>query len=237
MDRELVLSQAEEKLADVNGTLLAVVQHPFRIPPFYQVVYLVPTEEKLQKYNPLNRTESFVFYELDLWMTAFISGLPWCIWPIQPESIVDVFYRDPQFAELAEYACKCITMRFFEPERYVSQQMLSVLELVKKKTLAPKGAVVMLQWVLMEVATAIHFARTGDIETNRDVLKRHFEINGDNLVDFEEMEDWATKFEERLNELAAELKGAIACSNVDWGTDLADLQKLGQMAMDLRTLA
>lgn len=235
--KEYVLSLAEERLESVNGTLLSVVRHPFRLPPYHQVVYLVPTEEKLRKYNPLHMTDLLSFYELDTWMTAFISGLPWSIWPVQPESVVDVLYRDPQFRELAEHACKCITIRFFEPGRYINQQLRSVLDLVKSNHIDARSAVEILQWVLLEVATAIHFARTGDIETNHNVLKRHFKVNGENLIEFDEMENWAESFETRIDELALELKGAIACSKIDWGVDLAKIHKLGEMAMGLRTLA
>jgi len=238
VDRERILSLAEESLEDVNGTLLTVVRHPFRLPTFHQVVYVIPTEEKIAKYNPLYMTDVFTFYELDLWMTAFLSGLPWSIWPVQPESVVDVLYRDSQFGELAEHACKCINIRFFEPDRYINQQLLSVLDLAETEHLDIQDAAKTLRWVLLEIGTAIHFARTGDIETDRNVLKRHFGTNGENLIEFDNvMENWSEKCEDRINDMAMELKGAIACSNVDWDIDLARLQELGQLAMGLRTLA
>jgi len=237
MDREHVLSLAEERLEDVNGTLLTVVQHPFRLPIFFQVVYLVPTEVKISKYYPFSLDDLFTFYELDMWMTSFISGLPWSIWAVQPESVVDVLYRDPQFGELAEHACECINVRFFEPDRYINQELLSVLDLVEMAP-DPHEASKKLQWVLLEIGAAIHFARTGDVETNHDVLKRHFGTNGENLLEFDnEIKDWPEKCRVRINDLAMELRGAVACSNINWDIDLALLQELGQLAMGLRTLA
>ena len=247
--RDKILDRVDKDVATVDGTVLAVVQYPFYLDLHewdkraYIVIYLasnLPVQKELEP--AIEKGFYSAYHELDEWMSHFISCQNWALWPVMGEGVVDVLYRDQQFGELALHATECVSLRFFEDRLEYIHEIYKTIRVMENGILSMQEATSMIKPLVVDLATAIHFARTGDVETNYNVLKQHFNDGSHNLIEITEIyplnvHSWIQNIEEKIKDLTAELKGAIVCSKIDWETDLEKLLKLGQLAMELRQLA
>lgn len=247
--KDKILEKVDQDVALVDGTVLAVVRYPFYLnlhewdKQAYIVVYLasnLPVQRELE--NAIHEGFWLAYHELDEWMSHFVSCQNLALWPVMGEGVVDVLYREKQFDALALFATRCVTLRFFEDRLKYIHEIYKVIGLMESGILSMQAATSMIKPLVVDLATAIHFARTGDVETNYQVLKRHFDVGQDNLIEVsdeypEKVAVWIKEIEEKIRDLTAELKGAIACSKIDWEVDLGKMLRLGQLAMGLRQLA
>lgn len=237
-----ILDLIEKRIGVVNGTLLSAVEDPFRFPLLTHAVYIAKTDQKIFAGIDKVTHGRLVLLELDEWMTSLMNGVMGAIWPIAPRSVVNVLYRDQSFDEIAMQAEKCITARFFDPDKFnpwivepilrqAAMQQLSFEELKNVERIVREH--------FCRYGTAIHFLRTGDIETDYNVLKSHFYEDDLNVLELTENRQlsWPIEAIDKLKNLHAELRGALAVSKIDWEADLSELLKLGQMVMQLRTAA
>ena len=236
-----ILDLIEKRIGAVDGTLLSAVEDPFRFPLMTHAVYIAKTDQKIFMGIDKVSHGRLILLELDEWMTSLMNGVMGAIWPIAPRSIVNVLYRDPAFDEIAVQAEKCVTARFFDPEKFnpwivepilrqASMQQLSFEELKNVERLIKEH--------FCRYGTAIHFLRTGDIETDYNVLKSHFYVDGIVLELTESSQrSWPIEAIDKLKELHAELRGALAVSRIDWEANMSELLKLGQLVMQLRATA
>ena len=247
--KEKILEKVDQDLALVDGTVLAVVRYPFYLDlhawdkQAYIVVYLASNLPVQRELLPaIEKGFVLEYHELDEWMSDFILCQNWALWPVMGEGVVDVLYREKQFDALALYATKCISLRFFENRLGYIHKIYKAIRLMESGILSMRDVTIMIKPLVIDLATAIHFARTGDVETDYQVLKRHFNVGQDNLIEVhdkypERIDVWVGDIEEKIKDLTAELKGAIACSKIDWEADLGKMLSLGQLAMGLRRLA
>lgn len=247
--KEKILERVDQDLALVDGTVLSVVQYPFYLDLYewdkqgHIAVYLannLPVREELEPV--FGKGFHLSYRELDEWMGHFVNCQNWALWPVMGEGVVDVLYREKQFDALALYATSCVTLRFFEDRLGYIHDIYKAIRLMENGILSMQDVTTMIKPLVIDLATAIHFARTGDIETDYQVLKRHFDVDQDNLIEVhdeypERTDVWVKEIEEKIQDLTAELKGAMACSIIDWGADLSKMLRLGQLAMGLRQLA
>ncbi len=247
--KDKILERVDQDLALVDGTVLAVVQYPFYLDlhewdkQAYFVVYLasnLPVQRELEL--AVEKEFLLEYHELDEWMSHFVSCQNWALWPVMGEGVVDVLYREKQFDALALYATKCVTLRFFEDRLEYIHEVYKAIRLIENGVLSMRDATSMIRPLVVDLATAINFARTGDIETDYQVLRRHFDVGQDNLIEIDDkypevVSTWVKEIEERIKDLTAELRGAITCSRIDWEVDLSKMLRLGQLAMGLRQLA
>lgn len=247
--KDKILERVDQDLALVDGTVLAVVQYPFYLDLHewdrraYFVVYLASNLPVQRELEPAVEKEfRLAYHELDEWMSHFVSCQNWALWPVMGEGVVDVLYRDKQFGSLALYATRCVSLRFFEDRLEYIHEVYKAVRLMESGILSMRDVTSMIKPLVVDLATAINFARTGDVETDYQVLRRHFDVGQDNLIEIddeypEKVSTWVNEIEERIKDLTAELKGAIACSKIDWGLDLGKMLRLGQLVMGLRQLA
>lgn len=246
--RGKVLEIVDKNVAMVDGTVLAVVRCPFyRNLPRFSVVYLakhLPSGEARSLDISIDKDRIIAYSELDEWMSAFVSCKNWSLWPIIGKGVVDVLYREKQFGELALYATtRCISLRFFEDSMHHVHDIEKVLHRMNASMLSVKDTVDTIRPLVIDLATAIHFARTNDIETDYLILKQHFQVDDShNLIEIskeypENVYQWQKEITEKMEDLTAELQGALLCSKIDWEADLELLIKLGQLTMELRQLA
>ncbi len=247
--KDKILEKVDQDLALVDGAVLSVVQHPFYLDlhewdrQAYFVVYLasnLPVQRELEL--AVEKEFLLEYHELDEWMSNFVHCENWALWPVMGEGVVDVLYREKQFDALALYATKCVTLRFFEDRLGYIHDIYKAIRLMENGILSMRDMTSMIKPLLVDLATAIHFARTEDVETDYQVLRRHFDVGRDNLIEVhdkypERIDVWVGEIEEKIKDLTAELKGAIACSKIDWEVDLGKMLRLGQLAMGLRQLA
>lgn len=243
---DTILEIVDEDVAMVDGTVLSVVQYPFYYEhTTYHVVYLAKTTPwDGAAVNPVkSQPYTVVYHELDKWLSDFVSGKNWAIWPIAAEGVANILFREKQFNQLSLYATKCISLRYFADRAERQHDVQRILHYCLGGNLSVKDATKCIEPFVLDLASAIHFARTGDIETDYLILRSHFqETEFYNLIEVsdtypENVYPWAGAISERVEDLAGELKGAIAVSSIDWQTDLTKLAKLGQLAMEFRQLA
>jgi len=244
--KEKILEIVDNDVSEVDGQVLAVVQYPFYYEhATYHVVYLAKTTPwDGAAINSVKRLQYAIFYhELDKWLSDFVSGKNWAIWPIAAEGVVNVLFREKQFNHLSLYASECLSLRYFADRAERQHDVQRILHYCLGGNLSVKDATKCIEPFVLDLASAIHFARTGDIETDYLILRSHFqETEFYNLIEVsdtypENVYPWAGAISERVEDLAGELKGAIAVSSIDWQTDLTKLAKLGQLAMEFRQLA
>lgn len=246
--KDKILEKVDQDIALVDGTVLAVVRYPFYLnlhewdKQGYIIIYLASNLPVQKLLEPVTEKGFHLFYhELDEWMSHFVSCQNWALWPVMGEGVVDVLYRDQQFGELALHATQCVSLRFFEDRLEYIHEIYKAIRHMENGILSMQDMASMIKPLVVDLATAIHFARTGDVETNYQVLKRHFDVGQDNLIEVsdeypEKVVVWIKEIEEKIRDLTAELKGAIACSKIDWEVDLGKMLRLGQLAMGLRQL-
>lgn len=236
-----ILDIIEKRIEVVDGTLLSVVEDPFRFPTFYHSVYLAKTEKRAFTGADKITGGSLSIQEVDSWMTGILSGSMNAIWPIAHRSIVNVLYKDKSFIQIALQAEKCITARFFDPDKFSPWTLKPMLDKARHhggvKSLEKLEPIVKEHF--MRYGTAIHYLRTGDLETDYNVLKGHFYVGELNIAELDKARkhSWSDEIAEKMMELHSELKGAIVNSKIDWEADMSDLLELGQLVMQLRTAA
>ena len=241
-----ILEIVDQDVATVDGTVLSVVQYPFYYEhKQFHVVHLAKTSPWDAAHINSVRTQSYsvLYHELDAWLSAFVSCKNWSIWPVVGEGVANILFREEQFADMALYATECISLRFFEDRAERLHDIRRILQYCIGGTLTIQDSIKMIEPFVLDLASAIHFARTGDLETDYFVLRQHFQDSETyNLIEVnkdypENVYIWAEQMAVRVDDLVGELKGAIACSNIDWQVDLTKLAQLGRMAMDFRELA
>lgn len=244
--RDKILEIVDRDVAEVDGTVLCVVQYPFYYEHIrYQVVYLAKTSpwDGRVVNTVKHKAYTITYKELDAWLSDFVSCKNWAIWPIVGEGVAHILYRDEQFTKLSLYATKCISLRFFEDRYERLHDIRNILHYCLGGKISIESCVKMIEPYVLDLASAIHFARTGDIETDYAVLRRHFQVDDAyNLIEVNEDYPenayiWAEQVAVTADDLAGELKGAIATSSIDWQTDLTKLARLGELAMEFRRLA
>ena len=235
-----ILDIIEKRIEVVGGTLLSVVEDPFRFPTYYHSVYMAKTEKRAFTGSDKITGGRLSILELDGWMTGILNGSMNAIWPISSESIVNTLYRDKSFNEIAFQAEKCVTARFFDPDKFSPWSLKPILdEAIRRganlRTL--QGLQPVVKEHFMRYGTAIHYLGTGDLETDYNVLKGHFYLDELNVVELtkEKKSAWPSNIAEKMKELHSELKGALVNSKIDWGADMSDLLALGLLVMQLRT--
>ncbi|MCK5317583.1 MAG: hypothetical protein KAJ55_06690 [Anaerolineales bacterium] len=236
-----VLDTIERRIEVVDGTLLSVVEDPFRFPTYYHSVYMAKTEKRAFTGSDKITGGRLSILELDGWVTGILNGSMNAIWPIAPESIVNTLYRDKSFNDIALHAEKCITARFFDPDKFSPWSLQPILNEARRSGVSLKKLQSLQPLVkehFMRYGTAIHYLRTGDLETDYNVLKGHFYIGELNVVELtkERKSSWTEEIAEKIRELHSELKGAVVCTAIDWGADMSDLLDLGLLVMQLRTV-
>lgn len=241
-----ILEIIDQDVAEVDGQILAVVQYPFYYEVGrYHVVYLANTSPwDGRMVDPVKHKKYTIIYnELDAWLSDFVSCKNWSIWPIAAEGVANVLYRDNQFTRLSLSASKCISLRFFADRAERLHDIRRLLHFCVTGVLTVEDCVKMVEPFILDLASAIHFARTGDLETEYSVLRAHFSIDDAyNLIEVndeypENVYVWVEQVALRAEDLAGELKGAIATSSINWQTDLTKLARLGELAMEFRQLA
>lgn len=235
-----ILDNIEKRIEIVDGSLLSVVEDPFRFPTYYHAVYLAKTDKRaFAGFDKITGGQLSIL-ELDTWMTGILNGTMGAIWPIAHRSIVNVLYRDESFHEIAIQAQDCVTARFFDPDKFspwTLQPMLSMATKQGLKFTEMKTIERLVKEHFMRYGTAIHFLRTGDLETDYDVLKGHFYVDDLNILELTEnrLTTWTSEIADKMTDLYSELKGAQATSKINWEMDMSDLSKLGMLVMQLRT--
>lgn len=241
-----ILEIIYEDVDVVDGSVLSVVQYPFHYETkTYHVVYLAKTTPwNGAALNPVKHQHyTIVYHELDNWLSNFVSCKNWALWPVAAEGVANVLYREEQFGKLSLYATECITLRFFEDRAERVHDIEKVLLYMDNSILSVKDTAKIVEPFILDLASAIHFARTGDLETDYYVLRQHFqETDYWNLIEVSDTYPensylWAENISHKVQDLAGELKGAITCSSIDWQVDLTRLARLGQLAMEFRHLA
>ena len=241
-----ILEIVDQDVAEVDGTVLCVVQYPFYYEvKNYYVVYLARTSPWDGRVIDTVKAQSYtiIYKELDAWLSDFVSCKNWSIWPVAAEGVANVLYREEQFNKLSLYATKCISLRFFEDRHDRLHDIRNILHYCLGGNISVESCVKMIEPFVIDLASAIHFARTGDLETDYYVLRRHFQVDDVyNLIEVNEEYPenayiWAEQVALTADDLAGELKGAIATSSIDWQVDLTKLARLGELAMEFRQLA
>jgi len=241
-----ILEIVDQDVAEVEGAVLAAAQYPFYYEhKRYHVVYLAKTSPWDGRVIDTVKSQAYtiIYKELDAWLSDFVSCKNWSIWPIAAEGVANILYREEQFGKLSLYASECLSLRFFADRADRLHDIRKLLHYCVGGQLSIKDSVKMIEPFVLDLASAIHFARTGDLETDYYVLRRHFQVDdGYNLIEVSEEYPenayiWVEQVAVTAEDLAGELKGAIAISSVDWHTDLTKLAKLGQLAMEFRQLA
>ena len=247
--KDKILERVDQDLALVDGTVLAVVRYPFYLDlhewdrQAYIIVYLASNLPVQRVLEPVTvKGFHLSYHELDEWMSHFVSCQNWALWPVMGEGVVDVLYRDKQFGELSLHATKCVSLRFFADRLEYVHEIFKVIRFVENGVYSMRDVTMMIKPLMVDLATAIHFARTTDVETDYQVLKRHFDAGEDNLIEVHDkypayVHVWVEEVGNKIKDLTAELQGAIACSKIDWEADLSKMLRLGQLAMGLRQLA
>lgn len=247
-----ILEIVDQDVAKVDGTVLCVVQYPFYYEHLkYYAVYLANTSpwdgKTIDTFNVIDTVRSkkhtIVYKELDAWLSDFVSCKNWAVWPIAAEGVANILYREEQFTQLSLYASKCISLRFFADRIDRLHDIRGILQYCLGGQVSVESCMKMIEPYVLDLASAIHFARTGDLETDYFVLRNHFQVDeAYNLIEVsdeypENAYIWIEQVAITTEDLAGELKGAIATSSIDWQTDLTKLAKLGELAMGFRQLA
>jgi len=241
-----ILEIVDRDVAEVDGTVLSVVQYPFYYEhKRYHAVYLAKTSPWDGRVIDTVKSQAYtiIYKELDAWLSDFVSCKNWSLWPVVAEGVVHVLLREKQFNKLSLYANECLSLRFFADRVDRLHDVRRLLHYCAGGQLTIKDSVKMIEPFILDLASAIHFARTGDLETDYFVLRRHFQVDDAyNLIEVSEEYPenayiWIEQLALRAEDLAGELKGAIATSSVDWHADLTKLARLGELAMEFRQLA
>lgn len=241
-----ILEIVDQDVAKVDGAVLCVVQYPFYYEhKKYYVVYLARTSPWDGRVidNVKTMSYSIIYKELDAWLSDFVSCKNWAIWPIVGEGVANILQRDKDFTALSLYAQKCVSLRFLADRVDRLHDIRNILHYAIGGKLSIETCVKMIEPFVLDLASAIHFARTGDMETDYFVLRKHFQVDeAYNLIEVSEGYPenayiWFEQVAVIAEDLAGELKGAIATSNIDWQADLTKLAKLGELAMVFRKLA